>query len=154
MFILVFVYGRIAWVLSKKVSNDIFSDKTNKRGISEDTTENSAKDIRKKNYETAKRNTIKTLVLVAVCFVICWTSNQVWFLLFSLGYEVKFDSEAYQFTVLLVCVNCIINPFIYLIQYKEYQKALHALLCGKRNRKSFDEIQSTSTSTSVVDNVT
>ena len=103
-----------------------------------------------KNYEAAKRNTIKTLVLVAVCFVICWIGNQIWFLLFSLGYEVPFDSEAYQVFVLLVCVNCIINPFIYLKKYKEYQKALKALVCGERKGRPYDETQNTSRSTSTM----
>ena len=89
-------------------------------------------ELRMKKYELAKRNTIKTLVLVAVFFIICWTGNQVWVLLFNVGYKVEFDSEAYQFLVFMVCVNCTINPFIYILQYKEYQEALKTLICKNR----------------------
>ena len=144
--ILIFVYGRIAWVLSRKVSNDVLAGKNK----NDTTMMNAATEMRKKNYETAKRNTIKTLILVAVCFVRCWTGNQVWFLLYNIGYEVKFDSVAYQFFVLMICVNSVINPFLYLIQYTEYQRALKGLVCGKKQAKSSDE--SHSTSTCVLDN--
>ena len=128
--ILIFVYGRIAWVLSRKATKDILADKIDV-GEGNDKVVNASTDLRKKNYQLATRNTIKTLVLVAVCFVICWTGNQVWFLLYNIGYEVAFDSEVYQFFVLMVCVNCTINPFIYLVQYKEYQAALKTLVCKK-----------------------
>ena len=146
VFILIFVYGRIAWVLSRKLDNDILTDKKqtecNHHGK---TNVNSATEMRMKNYELARRNTIKTLTLVAVCFVICWTGNQVWLLFFNFGFQVDWDSPAYQFLVLMICVNSVINPFIYLIQYKDYQKALKSLVCGKR-KTSFNEIQSNNTS--------
>ena len=124
------MYGRIAWVLSRKATKDILAEKID---LGNDKVVNASTDLRKKNYQLATRNAIKTLVLVAVCFVICWTGNQVWFLLYNIGYEVAFDGEAYQFFVLMVCVNCTINPFIYLVQYKEYQAALKILVCKKRS---------------------
>ena len=127
--ILIFVYGRIAWVLSRKANRDVISDIN--REDNKDKIVDASRELRIKNYELAKRNTIKTLVTVAVCFIICWTDNQVWFLLFNIGYEIQFDSVGYQVTVLMVCVNSTINPFIYLIQYKEYQAALKALICKK-----------------------
>ena len=127
--ILIFVYGRIVWVLSRKAKSDVISDIN--RGENKDKIADASTELRIKNYELAKRNTIKTLVTVAACFIICWMGNQVWFLLFNIGYEIQFDSVGYQFTVLMVCVNSTINPFIYLIQYKEYQAALKALICKK-----------------------
>ena len=144
--ILIFLYGRIAWVLSRKLENDILSDKERTEcNHHEKKKVDSATEMRMKNYELARRNTIKTLTLVAVCFVICWTGNQVWVLFFNFGFQVDWDSSGYQFLVLMICVNCVINPFIYLIQYKEYQKGLKSLLCGKR-KTSFNEIQSNNTS--------
>ena len=65
--ILIFVYGRIAWVLSRKANRDVISDinrEDNKEKIVDASTE-----LRIKNYELAKRNTIKTLVTVAACFI-------------------------------------------------------------------------------------
>ena len=151
--ILIFVYGRIAWVLSRKVKNDILSDKINK-GTDNDKVVSSVTNLRTKNYQLATRNTIKTLVLVAVSFIVCWTGNQALAFLHNIGYKVEFDSEVYQFFVLMVCVNCTINPFIYLVQYKEYQAALKILICNKRKGKisrgsiSFSSVATTmSTST-------
>ena len=145
--LLTFIYGRIAWILARKLDNDILTDKRDgdqsQRGHN---TVNSATDMRKKNYELAKRNTIKILVLVGVCFIICWSGNQIWLLLFNFGWQVNWDSPAYQFFVLMICVNCTINPFIYLAQYKEYQNALKELICGKRKSRSLNENQSNDTS--------
>ena len=111
----------------------------------------SVTDVRKKNYELARRNVIKTLTLVAACFVICWTGNQVWVLAFNFEVELDWDSIGYQFFILMICVNCVINPFIYLIQYKDYQMALKALLCGGKKAKSTSEIQISQTSASALD---
>ena len=129
--ILIFVYGRIAWVLSMKANRDVISDIN--RGGNKDKIVDTSTELRMKNYELAKRNMIKTLVTVAACFIICWMGNQVWFLLYNIGYEIQFDSVGYQFTVLMVCVNSTVNPFIYLVQYKEYQEALKTLACKKRS---------------------
>ena len=132
--ILIFVYGRIACVLSRKANRDVISDIN--RGGNKDKIVDTSMKLRMKNYELAKRNTIKTLVTVAASFIICWMGNQVWFLLYNIGYEIQFDSVGYQFTVLMVCVNSTVNPFIYLVQYKEYQVALKALVC-KKGRAAF-----------------
>ena len=112
--------------------------------------ENSATDVRNKNYEMARRNIIKTLTLVAVCFIICWTGNQIWVLAFNFEVELDWDSIGYQFFILMICVNCVINPFIYLVQYKEYQKALKSLLCGKKKRDSCNDGRSDKSSTSTL----
>ena len=150
--ILIFVYGRIAWILARKLDNDILTDAQEKRQTQqEDKMVNKVTDVRQKNYELAKRNTIKTLLIVGVCFVICWTGNQIWVLLFNLGWEINWDSPAYQFFVLMICVNCTINPFVYLAQYKEYQNALKTLICGKKKSRLLNEVQSNCTSTVSLD---
>ena len=136
--ILIFVYGRIAWVLARKADNRAITNK--------EKPVDSATDIRNRNYEMARRNILKTLTLVAVCFVICWAGNQVWLLIFHFDGELNWDSVGYQFLVLMICVNCVINPFIYLIQYNDYQKALKTLLCGKKKTQYLEnKIRTTST---------
>ena len=147
--ILIFVYGRIAWVLARKVDEDL-TDKGRREQI-ENKAVDKATNVRKRNYELAKRNVIKTLTLVAACFVICWTGNQVWVLAFNFEVELDWDSIGYQFFILMICVNCVINPFIYLIQYKEYQKALKALFCGRKKVKSTSETQISKSSVSALD---
>ena len=150
--ILIFVYGRIAWILARKLDNDILTDiQEERQNQGENKMVNKATEMRKQNFELAKRNTIKTLVIVGVCFIMCWIGNQIWVLLFNLGWEINWDSPAYQFSVLMICVNCTINPFVYLAQYKEYQNALKTLICGKRKSRLPNEVQSNCTSTVSLD---
>ena len=43
----------------------------------------------------------------------------------------------------MVCVNSIINPFVYVIQYHEFQNRTKEIFCGKK--KGFGESGSVST---------
>ncbi|ELU05601.1 hypothetical protein CAPTEDRAFT_107711 [Capitella teleta] len=92
-----------------------------------------AHSIREEKITRARRNVIKTLLIVTVCFVLCWCPNQAYFLLFNLGYEhVDFNSTFYHFTVIAVFCNCCMNPFIYSIQFEQFQKAAKKLfICQK-----------------------
>ncbi|XP_022098630.1 galanin receptor type 2-like [Acanthaster planci] len=75
----------------------------------------------------ARRNTFKTLLLVFVAFTICWTPNEVFFLLFNLGVDVNLTSTIFFVTVAMVSTNSCLNPFIYAIKYKQFRKALKTL---------------------------
>ena len=44
--------------------------------------------------------------------------------MFNLGYEMDLTSPVYHTSILLVYVNCTINPFVYLIKYDPYKAAL------------------------------
>ena len=81
-------------------------------------------DIGKEKFQLARRNTIKTLLIVGLCFIICWSQNQIIYFMHSCGYEVNFNTTYFQFTVVMVFLNCIVNPFIYIIKYRDYQEAL------------------------------
>ncbi len=79
-----------------------------------------------------KKNILKTLFIVASCYFICWTGNQVLFLLYNLGAVINFFTVFYHITVTLCFLNTCINPFIYIVRYKQFQHALKRLLCGKQ----------------------
>ena len=53
----------------------------------------------------ARRNVIKTLALVSIAFVVCWTWNQMYFFIFNLGKKLSLSSPFYHFTVITVYVN-------------------------------------------------
>ena len=60
----------------------------------------------------ARNNVFKTLALVAALFVFCWTWNQIYFLMYNLGYQHSdFESWFYNFTVVMVFLNCFVNPY-------------------------------------------
>ena len=134
LIILIYCYVRIVWILTGRIDSKI-------GGIA----------AKNDKFEIARTNTIKTLLLVALCFVICWSSNQIYYLMYNFGFSVNWNSTFYQFTVILVFLNCTINPFIYLAKYQDFQTALKSC-CGYR--KSTDgrntEISSGQTSLSVI----
>ena len=115
IFILVYCYGRIAWVLTRRIES-----KLNFTGPNVDT------------FYLARTNTIKTFLTVALCFVIYWSSSQIYYLMYNLGYEADFNGMFFNFTVLMTFVNCTVNPFIYLIKYRDFQDALrHCCIFSK-----------------------
>ena len=100
-------------------------------------------DVHKDKFQLARRNTIKTLIIVGCCFVVCWSQNQVLYLMFNLGYDLDWNSGYYHFTVLMVFVNCTVNPFIYLVKYQDYQIAFREFLwCKNTNQDGFQRQRS------------
>ena len=100
-------YGRIIQVLSKRTDRKFHST-----------------DNQTDQFQKAKINTIKTFLIMSICFVVCWSNSQVLYLLYNLGYTVDWDGDYNKFTVLMAFGNCTINPFVYLIKYRDYQEAL------------------------------
>ena len=116
LIILIFCYGRIVWVLHSRISDKTTDSQSNQAD----------------KFELTRKNTIKTFLLVALCFFICWSQNQVYYFMYNLGYKADWDSTYYKNTVIMVFLNCTVNPFIYLIKYQDYQKALRNFIyCGK-----------------------
>ena len=118
LIILVFCYGRIVWVLHRRINT------TNTQSNQCD------------KFLLARKNTIKTFLLVGLCFIICWIQNQVYYLMYNLGYEIDWNSAYYMYTILMIFLNCTVNPFIYLIKYQDYQTALSNFLCCKKVKSS------------------
>ena len=113
--ILFYCYGRIVWVLTRRIDSSLSSTGLN------DT------------FHVARTNTIKTLLTVALCFVICWSNNQIYYLIYYLGFEVDWTSTYYNFTVLMVFLNSTVNPFIYLIKYRDFHDALRKCCYQKKS---------------------
>ena len=94
--VLLYCYGRILWILTRRIDSHM--------GSQTDT------------FQVARTNTIKTLLIVALCFIICWSNNQIYYLMFNLGHGLDWNGVYYKFTVLMVFLNCTVNPFIYLLK--------------------------------------
>ena len=76
----------------------------------------------------ARRNVMRTLAIVSMTFALCWTCNQVVFLLHLMGYPNDFGSAWYHFTVVAVLINSCLNPFIYIAKYKQFQVGAKQLM--------------------------
>ncbi len=82
------------------------------------------------------RNVLKTLALVTLTFVICWTPNIVVYALYlTKVYTNIINTTFYHFTVYLVCLNCCLNPFIYAAQYKDFQAQIRKFVCQPEFRE-------------------
>ena len=148
--ILVVLYGQIVWMLSRRINTSMTDTKGNrdnkintKNNNIDDTGTAGSKhlaDTQRDRFQRARRNTINTLLVVGCCFIICWVQNQVLYLMYNLGYEIDWNSPYYHFTVLMVFVNCTVNPFIYLIKYQDYQIALKEFLhCKSKKRENITQ---------------
>ena len=116
-----YCYGRIVWVLTRRIDS-----KLDKMEIStqRNSSDNKMQTVIRDKFQLARQNTIKTFLLVGLCFIICWSNDQIFFLMFNLGYNVDFNGIYYKFCVLMVFLNCTVNPFIYLLKYRDYQHSL------------------------------
>ena len=79
----------------------------------------------------ARRNVLKTLLLVVIGYLLCNTWNQLTYLAFSFGASLDFSSNYYNFTVIAMFANCCINPFLYALQYRPYQNELRKVFCKR-----------------------
>lgn len=118
--ILIYCYTRMALVLHKRV--DKSSKSTNQRD-----------GRRNESMARARGNVIKTLVIMGVCFVLCWSWNQGYYLLFNIGCSnLNLNGDFYNLTVIAVFINCCTNPIIYTVSYKQFQRGIRSLICRGR----------------------
>ena len=115
--ILMYCYGRILWIIRARIE-----------------TKMGGEDAQTAKFELARNNVVKTLLIVGFFFIICFLGNEVYYLFFGLGFEVDQNSGYYNFTAGMFFLNCTINPFIYLLNYKDFQKALMRQICCKTSR--------------------
>lgn len=87
--------------------------------------------LQDQTIQRGMRNTIKTLVLVAICFVACWSWNQIYYLMMNLGFREDYASPFYHFTVIAVFLNSCVNPVIYSLKYEPFKRAAFKLFCTK-----------------------
>ena len=116
--ILIYYYGRILWIIKARIGSKMGSE-----------------DSQTAKFKLARNNVIKTLFIVVFFIFICYLGIEVLFICYNLGYKVDWNSGYYKFTVIMVFLNCTINPFIYLINYKDFQTALVRQFCCRLSRQ-------------------
>ena len=113
LIILIYCYRRIVWVLTRRIDSTL-----------------QPTSLKTDTFQLARKNTLKTFFLISICFVICWSCEQGFYLMFNIGFHVDFHSTFFKVSILMAFINCTINPFVYLIKYKDYQQALkHCFNC-------------------------
>ena len=127
LIIIVFCYGRMIFMLSRRI--DFTSPSTSKgRQVNE------MERKQRTTFMRARRNTVKTVIIVGICFLACWTQNQVQYFMYLIGFEVDLTSIYFNFGWMIIFVNCTINPFVYVVLYRDFQSALFSLFaCAGHN---------------------
>ncbi len=112
--VLSITYGCIAMSLHKRVKqNQIQPHATNTEG---------------NKWKIGRQNTVKTLVIMAVSYILCWSINQIYYFMFNVGYPSDFTSGLYHGSVALVFISSVIYPPIYMVSYKQFRAAAKKLL--------------------------
>ncbi|XP_078000581.1 galanin receptor 2b-like [Glandiceps talaboti] len=75
----------------------------------------------------AQHNVIKTLILVFLAYVVCWTPNEILFFQYNLGGYLDFSGNLYHFSMCLVSCNLWVNPIIYALKYQQFQRGLRKM---------------------------
>ena len=109
LMIMIFTYGKMTMVLKSRIKT-VDPEMEQQAGHAKDQT-----------MARASKNIFKTLIIVTVCFTICWMPNQIIFLYYNLGYALTFTTWYYHLTIFLVYLNCCCNPIIYAAQYEQFQ---------------------------------
>ena len=139
-------------MLSKRINTGMADIKKQGNGHNSDTNDVDKKrnqeDVHKDKFQLARRNTIKTLLIVGLCFIICWSQNEFFYLMYNFGYPLDWNSAYYNFTVLMVFLNSTVNPFMYLIKYQDYQIALRQFLRCKTKNTEENQSQNSISGTS------
>ena len=138
--ILIFCYVKIVWMLSKRIDTGIGDVKNQVKNVNSGThteveKKNHLEDKDKDKFQLARRNTIKTVLIVGLCFIICWSQAEFSYLIYNIGYPIERNSTYYKFTLLMLFFKCTVNPFIYLIEHHDYQIALKQFLRFKTKDK-------------------
>ncbi|XP_063956001.1 galanin receptor 2b-like [Lytechinus pictus] len=80
------------------------------------------KKARSERSERASRNVIKTMLTVSLTYAICWAPIAFNYLVYNLGGPLDFQGIWYAVTKIFVYANLCANPFIYTMQYQQFQK--------------------------------
>ncbi|XP_070572208.1 trace amine-associated receptor 1-like isoform X2 [Ptychodera flava] len=131
LFVMTFTYLKIFLVLRRQTK----IHHTDEEGTGSQSNNQSRiqKDIIR---ERAKRNVVKTLVIIFVTYVICWSPNQIEYFRFNMGASVDLTSVWFKITVIMAFCNVCVNPVIYSLKYQEFRDGLKKLFC-----KSSQQVQ-------------
>lgn len=81
------------------------------------------------HYDGAMNNILKTVCTVVVMYFICWTPNELIWVLNDLGLTtIDYNSWTYRLTLLAQFCTSFINPVIYAIKYKDFKQGYTLML--------------------------
>lgn len=149
MVVLIYCYGKMILVISGRIERVGPNDgspgqatapvqPTGQEANDANLTEgNQARKSKGDSWSRARRNVIYTLSLISLLFALCWSMNQIYYLMMTLGYPPDYTSTFYNITVMAVHLNACVNPFIYITRYDQFKtSALMMFKCGSSSHNN------------------
>ena len=82
-----------------------------------------------------KWNIVKTMLIVSVCFIVCWFPSSFYFIIVDHTAQTSSNLYAgYYATVFLIYFYICMNPFIYAIKHEGVKETLAGLMACMRKR--------------------
>ncbi|XP_071479453.1 neuropeptide receptor 15-like [Diadema antillarum] len=80
----------------------------------------------------ARRNIIRTMITLSVCYFLCYGPNITIYMIYCLGANIDLNGVEFYVTVCIAFINIWINPFVYALQYRKFQRGLKQVFgCSK-----------------------
>ena len=95
--------------------------------------QSTASNTKKDSDNKASRNVIKTFAIVTTSYFVCWVPHKVYIFMYMFG-QISTFGHVYQATLIMMFLNCCINPFIYIAKYDAFKKGM-AMLFRYRQQK-------------------
>ena len=111
--LLVFFYGSVLVVVRQR--SKVFQGHYNNQDMST---------VLQTNAHRAQMNIISTMIIVSVAFAVCWFPRQIWYLLYTIKYNVPNNDTLYKLSTFLIFLNICLNPFIYAVKLDPVKKKL------------------------------
>ncbi len=89
-----------------------------------------------------KINILKTMATVSILFLVCWLPSSIRYMASTAGIPTSTTDALYHFTVYAANTNCILNPFIYLTGYKQFQQGVIVVIMKRKGGKQRDTTSS------------
>ena len=139
LMVFIFVYLHIAYTLHLRARPRVAAAAAQPHPQQQPKT---ADELRAAKRARARNSVIKTFLLIAVTYVLCWVTNQTLYLKGLLGYGLDRDGALYHTSVALAFLDIAVNPVIYITKYELFRIEFKKQFCGAK-----DAVTSTITDT-------
>ena len=82
--------------------------------------------VKQDSDNRASRNIIKTFAIVTSSYFVCFIPHKVYIIMYMFG-QISIFGHVYQATLIMMFLNCCINPIIYIAKHDAFRKGMAML---------------------------
>ena len=115
--VMIILYGKIVMILRAKA----------RVGMTSQVVSMTSQVVSNKSITKSQASLTKTCVIIVAAFICCWGPSQAFWMLYNLGLDISMRDNGHMATLLMIYLNCSVNPFIYTFSFGEFQKGMRRL---------------------------